>query len=82
VTVKIDQPECKLTGEIKGVKFIEWIDGMAELPSFVRPIAEKFFEAPVFIRQNAVVEWHLVMPGEGIDDKFTNKGVFETTIVR
>jgi hypothetical protein len=82
VTVKIDQPECKLFGEIKGVRFIEWIDGLAELPSFVRPIAEKFFEAPVFIRQNAVVDWHLVMPEEGIDHEFTNKGVFETTIVR
>jgi hypothetical protein len=48
----------------------------------VRPLAAKFVTAPVFIRQNAVVQWHLIMPGQGIDESFTAKGVYETTIVK
>lgn len=82
VTLEIDQPGCKLAGEVKAIKVIETIDAMDELPSFVRAIAKLFFEAPVIIRHNAVVDWHLVMPENGIDEKFTNKGVFEITIVR
>jgi len=82
VTVKIDQPGVKLTGEIKGVKFIGAVDAMDEVPAFVRPVAEKFVTAPVFIRQNAVVQWRLTMPDQSIDDTFTAKGVYETTIVK
>jgi hypothetical protein len=82
VEIKIDQPDCKLTGTIKGVKFLEAIDTMAELPSFIRPIAEQFVTAPVFIRQNATVDWRLILPAEGIDESFVNRGVFETTIVK
>jgi Svf1-like C-terminal lipocalin-like domain len=80
--ISIDHPDCKLEGTAKGVRFNEMIDAMEELPSFVRPIADKFFDAPVFIRQNAQVQWHLVMPKEGIDEKFINKGILETAIVR
>jgi len=82
VTVKVDQPECKLEGEIKGTKFLVALDAMDQLPGFIRDVAQRFVTAPVFIRQNAVVEWHLTMPEKGIDARFTNKGVFETTIVR
>jgi len=82
VTVKIDRPDFKLTGEIRGTKFISAVNAIEELPSFIRGIASKFVSAPVFIRQNAEVDWHLVMPGEGIDERFTAKGVYETTIVK
>ena len=82
VTVKIDRPDCKLFGEIRGTKFIAALDAIEELPSFIRGIASKFMSAPVFIRQNAEVDWHLVMPGEGINEKFKARGVYETTIVK
>ena len=82
MTFTIDQPGVKLTGELKGVKFIALLDAMDNLPGFIRSIAEKFITAPVFIRQNAVVEYKLEIPERSIDDEFTAKGVFETTIVR
>jgi len=82
LTIRIDRPDFKLTGEIKGKKFIGSIDGLEILPSFIRGIASKFMSAPVFIRQNADVDWHLVMSGEGIDEQFMAKGVYETTIVK
>ncbi len=82
MTISIDHPDCKLKGVVKGVRFNEMIDAMEELPSFVRSIADKMFNAPVIIRQNAEVDWHLVMPKEGIDDKFLNKGIFETALVK
>ena len=81
-TVRVDQPDCKLTGEIKCNKYIGALDAMEELPSFIRPFARRFMTAPVFIRQNAVVDWHLTLPGAGVDDRFTAKGVYETVIVR
>lgn len=80
--ITIAQPECKLTGNLKGVRLVGSVDLMDELPGFLRPFVAKFVSAPVFIRQNAVVEWHLTLPAEKIDDKFTAKGVFETTIVK
>ena len=82
VTAGIDLPECRLFGEIRGTKYIGALDALDEIPSFLRGIASKFVSAPVFIRQNAEVDWHLVMPGEEIDTRFTAKGVFETTIVQ
>ena len=82
VMVGVDQPGCKLTGEIKGTRFLEALDAIEELPAFLRPFASKFMSVPVFIRQNAVVDWKLVMPGEGIDARFTAKGVYENTIVK
>lgn len=82
IEVKIDQPDLKLTGTIRGLKHIETLDAMAELPGFIRTVAEQFVTAPVFIRQNMTVDWKLSMPAEGIDDQFTNQGVLETTIVR
>ena len=82
ITVSIDQPECRLTGEIRTKKFLEALDAVEELPSFIRPFARKFVSAPVFIRQMAEVNWHLVMPEQGIDDHFLAKGVYETTIVK
>ena len=80
--ISINQPDCKLTGTIKGLKYTETLDTMAELPGFIRPIAEQFVTAPVFIRQNISADWHLVMPAEGIDATFTNLGVSETNIVK
>lgn len=80
--VSIDQPGCRLSGVIKGDRYIGATDAMDELPAFVRPIAEKFMEAPVFIRQNVTVNWSLIMPERGIDESFVNKGVLETTIVK
>lgn len=82
VEVKIDQPDCKLTGTIKGVKFIEALDPMAEMPGFVRVVAEKLVTAPVFMRQTATVDWRLTMPAEQLDEGFTNQGVLETTVVK
>ena len=82
VTVNIAHPDCNLAGEIKGLKPIELIDVLEELPSFARSVAEKFFQAPVILRQSAVAEWYLIMPKEGIDEQFINKGVFEILIVR
>ncbi len=82
VTVKVDQPECRLTGEILTEKYIGALDAMDEMPAFIRPIASRFVSAPVFIRQNARVDWHLEMPAEGIDERFTARGVYENTIVR
>jgi len=82
VTVNLDQPGCQLTGEIRGKRFLEALDAVDELPSFLKPIARKFVSAPVFIRQMAEVDWHLTMPAEGIDDRFRARGVFETTIVK
>lgn len=82
VKVRVDQPDCRLYGEIHGKKFIEMLDAVEELPSFIRPLARRFVTAPVFIRQMADVNWHLVMSEQGIDDRFTAKGVYETTIVK
>ncbi len=79
---KIDEPECRLTGELRGVKYIGAIDAMDNLPGFIRAVAEKFVSAPVFTRQNAEVDYHLVMPGKGINEKFTAEGVFEATFVK
>jgi hypothetical protein len=82
MSISVDQPDCKLTGELKGVKFIGTMDVMDNLPDFVRTVAEKFFSAPVFIRQNVVVDYHLTMPGAGLDEKFQTKGVMETNIAK
>ncbi|MFC1889425.1 hypothetical protein ACFL4G_06685 [Thermodesulfobacteriota bacterium] len=82
VTAAIDLPACRLTGEIRGTKYIGALDALDEIPAFLRGIASRFVSAPVFIRQNAEVDWHLVIPGEGIDTWFHAKGVFETTIVQ
>jgi hypothetical protein len=82
ITAGIDLPACRLTGEIRGTQYIGALDALEELPSFIRGIASKLVSAPVFIRQNAEVDWHLVMPGEEIDTRFTARGVFETTIVQ
>jgi len=82
VKVHIDQPDLKLTGSIHGKKFVDMLDAMEELPSFIRPIVRRFMTAPVIIRQMVEVDWHLVMPGEGIDDRFTAEGIYETAIVK
>jgi hypothetical protein len=82
VKVTVDQPGCRLTGEIRSKKFVEALDAIEEIPSFIRPLARRFVTAPVFIRQSVEVDWHLEMPGDGIDDRFTARGIFETTIVR
>jgi len=79
---KIDQPGCKLDAELTGTKYIGALDAMDNLPPFIRRIAERFLSAPVMIRQNAVIDYHLVVPDQGIDDNFTAKGVYETTIVQ
>jgi hypothetical protein len=82
ITVNIQQPECRLTGEIRTQKFVEAMDALDELPSFLKPFARKFVSAPVFIRQMAEVDWHLVMPTEAIDDTFQARGIYETTIIK
>jgi hypothetical protein len=82
ITVSIDQPECKLTGELRTRQFVEALDAMDELPSFLKPFARKFVSAPVFIRQTAEVDWHLVMPMKKIDDTFRARGIYETTIIK
>jgi len=81
VAVRIDQPGIKLEGEIRGERLIEVIEPLEELPEWVLKVAKNFFTAPAMIRQNAAVDWRLTMPGEGIDEKFTLRGVFENTIV-
>ena len=82
VKVSVDQPGCRLTGEIRGKKITEMLDAIEEIPSFIRPIARRFVSAPVFIRQMAEVDWHLVIPDKDIDDRFTARGIYETTIVK
>ena len=82
VRTSIDLPACRLTGEIRGTKYIGALDALDEIPAFLRAVASKFVSAPVFIRQNADIDWHLEMPAEKIDATFTAKGVFETTIVQ
>jgi hypothetical protein len=77
--IKIDQPGCKLEGDVTGTKFIEALDVMDNVPEVFRGLVKRFIKAPVFIRQNAEVKWRLQM--EGIDETFVNHGVFETTHV-
>jgi len=81
LNIRIDQPGIRLEGELTTSNVVEVLDSLAELPGFVRTMAERFFQAPVFIRLNAQVEWRLEMPGEGIKDSWTGKGVFESTTV-
>ncbi len=79
VKVTIDQPGIKLTGEIRGVKFTEALDVMDNVPDMFRKLANKLIKTPIFIRQNAEVDWHLQM-GD-LDEEFTCHGIFEYTYV-
>jgi len=82
VQVRLDQPGCQLTGEVRGLQVVGVLDAIEELPGFLRPIVRRFASAPVFIRQLADVDWHLVVPAEGIDERFSARGIYETAIVK
>ncbi len=81
MVINVKEPECGLSGELRSIHFNYMLHAMEFLPSFIRPVARKFLNAPVFIRSDAVVDWRLVMPGRGIDRGFTTRGEFETSIV-
>lgn len=80
--VTINHPECRLSGEIKARKLVEVLDVADETPGWARPVVSAFVTTPIFLRQQADVDWHLQMPGRGIDARFTNRGIFEVCHVR
>lgn len=80
--VTINHPDCQLHGIIKGLKLIEVLDVADETPGWARPVVTTFVTIPIFLRQQADVDWRLQMPGQGLDASFTNRGIFEVCHVR
>ena len=80
IEVTINKPECKLSGVVKGLRLVEVMDVLDEMPGWVKPIVTTFASTPIFVRQQADVDWHLQMPG--IDATFTNRGILEVCTIK
>ncbi len=78
--VSINDPECRLSGTVRGQQLLEDLDVADETPGWARPVVSTFVSTPVFMRQSAVVDWHLQMPG--IDATFTGRGILEVCHVQ
>ncbi len=79
IKVSVDLPECMLTGTIRCIGFMEFLDVMDQIPEFLRGIADRMFRQPAFVRQLAEVDWEIKL--KDIDENIRAEGIFEVAFV-